>query len=105
MALSHVADCPATSQKVQDDSTFLATCRETFFALQVAKRECHAKFSSRPCLATLQVAGNAARVFVRCGVRLKRRLEPVTLVTLVLTKNFATNERTVGLEVLLEARP
>ena len=45
--------------------------RSMFFALQVAKRGCHAQFSSSTFRVTLEVAGNAARVFVRHRVRLK----------------------------------
>ena len=48
-----------------------ATCGETFCRVPCCKEMPHAQFSSVTCLVTLQVAGNAARAFVRRGVRLK----------------------------------
>ena len=94
VAMSHAADCLPTLRKVEDTSPFLATCFEHFVALYVTKRECQTPNFFAICL--LQVPGNAACVFVRRRVRLKRRLEPVTL---VLTKDVAENEGTVGPEV------
>ena len=63
--------------------------------LQVANRGCHAQFSSATRLATLQVAGNAAHVFVRRRDRLK---PPGTGYT-GFDEGRRGNEKTVGIQV------
>ena len=82
-------------KKYQRLLLFLQLAAKHFVTFQVAKRGCQAQFCSATCLATLQVAGNAARAFVRRRVRLK---PPGTGYT-GLTKDVAEDEKTVCLEV------